>query len=304
MADGPKNIAASVKARLLAMSRKEGRALDLLLVRFALERLLFRLSISSHRDNYILKGGMLVTQWLEHGNRETRDIDFLGFGADDEETIKPIFAEIMSIETGDGLFFDIENLAASTIRDEMEYGGIRLKTSAYLERTRVPVTLDIGFGDALADATQTIDYPSLLAMEQPKIRSYPPETVIAEKFQAIVALGLANGRMKDFYDLWSIPKSLRIEERALDAAIAATFKRRDTPIPIERPVGLSVEMAEDDAAKQRWKAFVTSIDLPLVELAEVIDGIWATLEASCIRLGKRGGKSDRPAPTGADLPSD
>lgn len=129
MADGPKNMAASVKARLLAMSREEGRAFDLLLVRYALERLLFRLSISPHRENYILKGGMLVTQWLEHSNRETRDIDFLGFGADDEEAIKAIFAEIMSTQTGDGLVFDIEDLAASTIRDEMEYGGIRLKTS-------------------------------------------------------------------------------------------------------------------------------------------------------------------------------
>jgi predicted nucleotidyltransferase component of viral defense system len=286
MADGPKNMAASVKARLLAMSREEGRAFDLLLVRYALERLLFRLSISPHCENYILKGGMLVTQWLEHGNRETRDIDFLGFGADDEEAIKAIFAEIMSTETCDGLVFDIENLAASTIRDEMEYGGIRLKTSAYLERTRVPVTLDIGFGDALADATQTIDYPSLLAMEQPKIRSYPPETVIAEKFQAIVALGLANGRMKDFYDLWSIPKSLKIERQALDAAIAATFERRDTPVPIERPVGLSAEMAEDDAAKQRWKAFIASLDLPLIELKQVIDEIWATLQPSCTKLGQ------------------
>ncbi|WP_298305647.1 nucleotidyl transferase AbiEii/AbiGii toxin family protein [uncultured Erythrobacter sp.] len=284
MADGPRNMAASVKARLLAMAREEGRAFDLLLVRYALERLLFRLSVSPHRENYILKGGMLVTQWLEHGNRETRDIDFLGFGADDEEAIKAIFAEIMSTETGDGLVFDIENLAASTIRDEMEYGGIRLKTSAYLERTRVPVTLDIGFGDALADATQTIDYPSLLAMEQPKIRSYPPETVIAEKFQAIVALGLANGRMKDFYDLWSIPKSLKIERQALDAAIAATFERRDTPVPIERPVGLSAEMAEDDAAKQRWKAFIASLDLPLIELKQVIDEIWTTLQPSCTKL--------------------
>jgi predicted nucleotidyltransferase component of viral defense system len=286
MADGPKNMAASVKARLLAMSREEGRAFDLLLVRYALERLLFRLSISPHRENYILKGGMLVTQWLEHSNRETRDIDFLGFGPDDEEAIKAIFAEVMSTEAGDGLVFDIENLAASTIRDEMEYGGIRLKTSAYLERTRIPVTLDIGFGDALADVTQTIEYPSLLAMEQPKIRSYPPETVIAEKFQAIVALGMANGRMKDFYDLWSIPKSLKIERQALDAAIAATFERRDTPIPIERPVGLSAEMAEDDAAKRRWKAFIASLDLPLIELKQVIDEIWATLEPSCTKLGQ------------------
>lgn len=286
MADGPKNLAASVKARLLIMSREQGRAFDLLLVCFALERLLFRLSLSPHRENYVLKGGMLVTQWLKHDNRETRDIDFLGFGPDDAATITTIFAEIMSIEAGDGLVFDVDGIATGSIREEMEYGGIRLKTAAYLERTRIPVTLDIGFGDALADATQTIDYPSLLDMGRPIVRSYPPETVIAEKFQAIVALGLANGRMKDFHDLWSVPKCLAIKEGALDAAIAATFERRETPIPLERPVGLSAEMAQDAAARQRWKAYIASLNLQAVELGQVLDDIWATLEPSCIRLGK------------------
>lgn len=286
MADGPKNIAASVKARLLAMAREQGRVFDILLVRFALERLLFRLSRSAHRDNYVLKGGMLVTQWLEHDNRETRDIDFLGFGPDDQDAIKAIFAEIMSIEAGDGLVFDVDALAASAIREEMEYGGIRLKTNACLERTRIPVTLDIGFGDALADATQNIDYPSLLGMERPSIRIYPPEAVIAEKFQAVVALGLVNGRMKDFHDLWAVPRSLPVRKEALDAAIAATFARRETPVPQERPVGLSVAMAEDAAAQQRWKAYLASLELPPIELGQVIDEIWAGLEPSCARLGK------------------
>lgn len=286
MAEGPKNVAASVKGRLLNLSRQQGRGFDTLLVRFALERLLFRLSQSLHRNDYVLKGGMLVTQWLDHDNRETRDIDFLGFGADEEAAIKAIFAEIMTIDAADGLVFDVDALAASAIREEMEYGGVRLKTSAYLERTRIPVTLDIGFGDALADATQSIDYPSLLGMEQPNIRSYPPEAVIAEKFQAVVALGLANGRMKDFYDLWAVPKSLPIGEAALDAAIAATFARRETAIPRLRPVGLSAAMAEDAAAQQRWKAYVASLELPPVELGQVIDEIWANLEPSCTRLVK------------------
>lgn len=286
MVDGPKNMAASVKARLLTMARKQGRAFDLLLVRFALERLLFRLSLSPHRNNYVLKGGMLVSQWLEHDNRETRDIDFLGFGPPDEVAITAIFAEIMALDTGDGLVFDVGALATSAIREEMEYGGIRLKTFAYLERTRIPVTLDVGFGDALTDATLTIDYPSLLDMEQPKIRSYPPETVIAEKFQALVALGLANGRMKDFHDLWAVPKALAIEKDALDAAIAATFERRETPIPQERPVGLSVAMADDPAAQQRWKAYLASLEQPHLELGQVIDEIWTVLEPSCARLAK------------------
>lgn len=284
MADMPKNIAASVKQRLLNMARAQGRGFDILLVRFALERLLFRLSQSAHRDNYILKGGMLVTQWLDHDNRETRDADFLGFGEADVETIKTIFAEIMAIAGDDGLDFDTGALTATAIREEMEYGGIRLKTNAYLERTRIPVTLDIAFGDALSDASQTLDYPSLLGMERPNIRAYPPAQVIAEKFQAVVALGLANGRMKDFYDLWAIPKAMLIDDHALDTAIAATFERRATPIPKERPTGLSAAMAEDAAAQQRWRAYIESLELPVPDFTDVLEDIWALLTPSCARL--------------------
>jgi predicted nucleotidyltransferase component of viral defense system len=284
MADAPKNIAASVKQRLLNMARAQGRGFDILLVRFALERLLFRLSQSAHRENYILKGGMLVTQWLDHDNRETRDADFLGFGEADVETIKAIFAEIMAITSEDGLDFDIGAIAATTIREEAEYDGIRLKTFAYLGRTRIPVTLDIAFGDVLADASQTVDYPSLLDMERPSIRTYPPAQVIAEKFQAMVALGLANGRMKDFYDLWAIPKALPIDDQALDTAIAATFERRTTPVPKERPSGLSAAMAEDAAAQQRWRAYVESLELPVPDFTDVLEDIWALLAPSCVRL--------------------
>ena len=284
MADPPKNRAASVKQRLLNMARAQGRGLDILLVRFALERLLFRLSRSAYRDRYVLKGGMLVTQWLDHDNRETRDADFLGFGESDAETIKAIFAEIMAITSDDGLDFDTKALTATAIREDMEYGGIRLKTSAYLERTRIPVTLDIAFGDALVDGAQNIDYPSLLDMERPNIRAYPPAQVIAEKFQAVVALGLANGRMKDFYDLWAVPKAMGIEEKALDTAIAATFERRATPIPTVRPVGLSAAMAEDAQAQRRWRAYVESLELEAPDFADVLDDIWALLAPSCVRL--------------------
>ena len=287
MVDRSKNVAASVKDRLLNMARAQGRGFDILLVRFALERLLFRLSRSPHRNNYILKGGMLVTHWLEHDNRETRDMDFLGFGADEQEAIRAIFSEIMAVDTDDGLVFDIEALAASRIREEIEYGGIRLKTSAYLERTRIPVTLDIGFGDALADPGQSIDYPSILGMEQPNIRSYPPEAVIAEKFQAVVALGLANGRMKDFYDLWAVPQTQPLVPDALDAAIAATFERRGTAIPLECPIGLSTAMSQDAQTQRRWLAYVSSLDLAVPDFGDTLETIWAMLRQSCERLAGR-----------------
>lgn len=284
MADRTANIAASVKQRLLNISREQGRGFDLLLVRFALERLLFRLSKSQFRDRFILKGGMLVTQWFDHDNRETRDIDFLGFGSDEPEAVRSIFAEIMLIKCDDGLMFDIDAITATPIREAMEYGGIRLRTVAYLEKTRIPIVLDIGFGDALADPGQTIDYPSILGMDRPNIRSYPPASVIAEKFQAVVALGLVNGRMKDFYDLWAVPKALEIEAAALDAAIATTFERRGTPVPTERPAGLSEAMAQDPTAQQRWRAYVESLDLPAEDFRSVLDEIWEMLGTSCARL--------------------
>ena len=162
--------------------------------------------------------------------------------------------------------------------------GIRLKTSAYLERTRIPVTLNIGFGDALADASQSIDYPSLLGMEQPNIRSYPPEAVIAEKFQAVVALGLVNGRMKDFYDLWAIPQTQSLGSDALDAAISATFERCGTAIPLECPTGLSRVMAQDAQAQRRWLAYVSSLELTAPDFGETLESIWAMLQPSCERI--------------------
>lgn len=284
MADRTANIAASVKQRLLNISREQGRGFDLLLVRFALERLLLRLSKSQFRDRFILKGGMLVTQWFAHDNRETRDIDFLGFGSDQPEAVRSIFGEIMQIKCDDGLMFDIDAITAIPIREAMEYGGIRLRTAAYLEKTRIPIVLDIGFGDALADPGQTIDYPSILGMDRPNIRSYPPASVIAEKFQAVVALGLVNGRMKDFYDLWAVPKALEIEATALDAAIATTFERRGTPVPTERPAGLSEAMAQDPTAQQRWRAYVESLDLPAEDFRSVLNEIWEVLGTSCARL--------------------
>jgi predicted nucleotidyltransferase component of viral defense system len=235
----PANIAASVRQRLLNIARAEGQLFDVLLVRFALERLLFRLSKSNYRDRFILKGGMLVTLWLEEDNRVTRDVDFLGSGDANADNLKAAFAEIMAIECQDGLRFDVGKLTVTTIRDDMEYGGTRLQTVAYLERTQIPITLDIAFGDAVAAGPTELSYPSLLDMEPPKVRAYPPATVIAEKFQAMVALGIANSRMKDYFDLWAMPKTVSIDDKELEEAIAATFERRRTEIPADRPARLS-----------------------------------------------------------------
>jgi hypothetical protein len=284
MAKPPTNLAKSVKDRLLNISRKEGRAFDVLLVRFALERLLYRLSISNYRERFVLKGGMLVTVWIDDDNRVTRDADFLGHGDADPDKLIADFRAIMQIESDDGLTFDTDALVATAIREEMEYGGVRLKTAAYLERTRIPVTIDIGFGDAMADAAQQLDYPTLLDLPAPHIRSYPPATVIAEKFQAMVALGILNGRMKDYYDLWAIPRNLDIANDDLDAAIKATFDRRKTPIPTERPPGLSTEMIADETKQRQWRAYAASLELEGVSLESIIESVWGLVGLSCERL--------------------
>jgi predicted nucleotidyltransferase component of viral defense system len=287
MADKIVNLAASVKQRLLNIARAQGQVFDVVLVRFALERLLYRLSISDYRDRFILKGGMLVTMWVEDDNRVTRDCDFLGHGDSSEEGLKKAFAEIMALDGGDGLSFDAERLSVTAIREDMEYGGTRLRTVAYLERTRIPVTLDIAFGDALADTPRELSYPTLLDMEAPRIRTYPPATVIAEKFQAMVALGIANGRMKDYYDLWAIPKTVAISDAELDAAIAATFARRETPIPTERPPGLSADFTGDETKRRQWRAYADSIELKSVSLEEIVEAIWALVGPCCERLAAR-----------------
>jgi predicted nucleotidyltransferase component of viral defense system len=285
MAKGTSNRAASTKQRLLNLARAERRVYDVVLVRYALERLLYRLSVSDQRDRFILKGGMLVTLWVEGDNRETRDADFLGYGASDQGRLKTAFAEILSIEADDGLEFDVDGLTATTIREDMEYGGVRLRTTAYLERTRIPVTIDVGFGDALAAGASFLAYPSLLGMEAPQIRAYPPATVIAEKFHAMVALGAANGRMKDYFDLWAIPRALPIDDADLEAAIRATFARRGTGIPTARPPGLSAAFTGDEAKQRQWRAYAQSIDLEAVALEEVVEAVWALVGPSCARIG-------------------
>lgn len=284
MARPPVNIAASVKARLLRLAREERQPFDVLLVRFVLERLLYRLSMSPLRDQFILKGGLLLALWLEDSNRVTRDADFLAFGDASAERLIADFGAIMATEAEDGLVFDTKALTARPIRAEADYGGMRLSTTAYLERTRIPITIDLGFGDAVAEPAAASKLPTLLDFPDPEIRVYPPATVIAEKFHAMVTLGIANGRMKDFYDLWAIPRACAIAPDALDAAIAATFERRGTPIPSERPPGLSPAMAEDRTKQRQWGAYAASLDLEGIAFAAVLDAVWDFVGPSCKRL--------------------
>lgn len=251
------NVGASVRARLGALAREKEINLELLLVRYAHERLLYRLGQSTYRQRFILKGAMLQTIWLADPFRPTRDLDLLGHGDSEPESLRTAFREILAIECDDGVVFDLDGLSVEPIREETEYGGQRIETTARIAGARLKIRIDLGFGDAVTPDADEVAYPVLLDQPTPRIRAYPKETVVAEKLQAIVALGATNGRMKDFYDIWMMSRHFTFEAALLAKAIAATFARRRTPLPAGMPVGLSDEFATDAAAVRRWKFFTT-----------------------------------------------
>jgi Nucleotidyl transferase AbiEii toxin, Type IV TA system len=251
----PRNIGASVRARLLDRARTERADFQILLTRYALERLLYRLSVSPHRDRFILKGAMLFVTWVADPFRPTRDLDLLGHGESDIEAIAQTFRVICAQPVADdGVTFDVATLTAAPIREEVEYGGVRVRTTATIAGARIPIQVDIGFGDAITPAAIEIDYPTLLDAPTPRFRAYPVETVVAEKFEALVTLGVANSRLKDFYDLWVISQTFELRQFALVEAIQRTFERRGTVFPSTVSVGLTDESAEVWAAQ--WRAFL------------------------------------------------
>ena len=278
MAKPPTNIAASVRARLLNLARQTNQPFDVLLTRFVHERLLYRLSRSPHADRFVLKGAMLLTTWLPETARGTRDLDLLGFGDASEQRILGIFREVLAIAGDDGVAFDLDALQVGLIREELEYGGVRLRGTASLSGARIAVVVDIGFGDFVEPGLETIDYPALLDLPAPRLRAYAPETVIAEKFQAMVALGRANSRMKDFYDIWILSRTFQFRARiGLARAIAATFARRQTTIPTELPDALTSAFANDPLKQRQWAAFAGDLNDAPKQLQTVISDLTAFL---------------------------
>lgn len=256
MAREIKNVAASVQARLRNVARETGTEFQILLSRYVLERLLYRLSVSPHRDRFILKGALLFPLWLDEPFRPTRDLDLLGFGDSRPTELAEVFREIMSVEVlDDGVVFDTGAVQAAGIRDQTDYDGVRVRTQARIGSARIPVQIDVGFGDTVVPPATEVEYPVLLEAPAPRIRVYPRETVVAEKFEALVSLGGDNSRMKDFYDLWAISEQFRFDGAALAESIRATFARRGTDIPDDIPSGLSEELASSPEKEAQWRAF-------------------------------------------------
>jgi Nucleotidyl transferase AbiEii toxin, Type IV TA system len=268
----PVNLSASVLARLLNLAKQRGDDYNLLLNRFALERLLCRVAASPHADRFLLKGALLFSLWYDQPHRPTRDADLLGFGPDDAETLITTFRDISAIDLGDGMAFDPESVRAESIRDDNRYGGQRVRLTARLGTVRCALQVDVGFGDAVTPEPQTAMYPVLLDdLAAPTLKVYPVYTVIAEKYHAMVILGLANSRMKDFFDIATIAQRTHLDGATLARAIGATFTRRSTALPTQVPLALTRSFGDNDAKQRQWQAFLRKSRIAADTLPETID---------------------------------
>jgi len=274
-----KDLAASVRARLLNIAKSEGSNFNQLLVRYALERFLYRLSQSAHADRFLLKGALLFTLWYDMPHRPTRDADLLGFGASDLQSIGQTFRDIASIAVDDGITFDPESITAEDIRKEAGYAGARVVITGELAKARCKTQIDIGFGDAVTPGPVQSEYPVLLKdFPAPRLRTYPVYTVISEKLHAIALLGMTNSRIKDYLDLSVMLDRESLNMNTLAQAISATFTRRGMAVPTEVPLGLSDEFAADPSRQALWAAFVRKNDLAMIPLADVVTRIRSALE--------------------------
>ncbi|RKZ16995.1 nucleotidyl transferase AbiEii/AbiGii toxin family protein [bacterium] len=252
----PKDIGASVRARLLQISRERREDYQLVLTRYANERLLYRLSVSPYADRFVLKGATLFTLWTGVPHRATRDVDLLGLGDPSERHIRSVFAEILTLDVqDDGVLFDLDSLAAGPIREDQAYGGTRAAVIARIAGAKIRLQIDVGFGDAITPEAGAVEFPTLLDFPAPRLLAYPRETVVAEKLEAMVQLGQANSRMKDFYDLVILSQMFAFGGELVVEAIRATFERRGTPIPAHVPFALTTEFSEDLSKIAQWSAF-------------------------------------------------
>ncbi|WP_046112050.1 nucleotidyl transferase AbiEii/AbiGii toxin family protein [Aquincola tertiaricarbonis] len=277
------NAAASIRARLLNVAKAQGADFNQVLVRFALERMLYRLTLSAHADRFVLKGALLFTLWYDMPHRATRDVDLLGFGASDLVSIASVFRDIAAVEVDDGIVFDPASVAVEEIRKEAGYGGVRVVVGGELARARCRTQIDVGFGDAVTPATVASVYPVLLDdLPAPRLQAYPTYTVVAEKLDAITLLGMANSRLKDYFDLAVLVERESLDAQILTQAIRATFERRGTSLPAALPIGLTDEFAQDASRQALWRAFLNKNDLPPQPLPGVVLVLRTALAAALL----------------------
>jgi Nucleotidyl transferase AbiEii toxin, Type IV TA system len=282
-----KNVSASVHQRLLNIARNTERPFNEVLQYFAMERFLHRLSRSPNADSFVLKGALLFRVWDVPDNRATRDIDFLAYVDNSPENLAAIFREVCTIDgADDGLVFDPNTVEAQPITEDAEYGGVRTKLRGQLGRAQVVIQIDVGFGDLIHPSAIQADYPSLLGLPAPSLRMYPPETVIAEKAEAIVYLGSLNSRMKDFYDIWRLSQRFDFQGNVLCEAVKGTFRNRKTEV-IEFD-DLASDLLDAQILDNQWAAFRRKSALTgpenfsqvLVEIGRFLSPVFSSIKSN------------------------
>jgi predicted nucleotidyltransferase component of viral defense system len=276
----PANVAASVRQRLLNLSRNRGEDFNLILTWYGIERLLYRLTKTSHADQFVLKGALLFALWTGKLHRPTRDLDLLGHGTSSDQRLTEVFREVCLVDVQpDGLIFDPDSVWVAEIGATEEYQGRRVRLLAMLGKARIHLQVDVGFGDAVTPPAQELEYPTLLDFPAPRLRVYPKETVVAEKLQAMVVLGILNSRMRDFFDVWFMSKMLEFDGPMLARAIQATFERRRTAIPEVAPVALTDQFALEPDKITQWRAFLNRnrLDVGGDELRSIIQQLYRFL---------------------------
>ncbi len=268
------NIGASIRARLLNKAKAEKLDFNLLLTRYSLERMLYRLSISPQHDQFLLKGALLFDLWFDIPHRPTHDADLLGFGSPEIPHLEAGFRDICRIVVEDGIVFDPNSVKGAEIRKEANYAGVRITLVGLLDNARCTVQVDVGFGDAVVPGPDSVSYPIILSgLPEPQLRVYPRYTVVAEKLEALTSLGMLNSRMKDFFDLWVLAKHSDFDGVLLTQAVTATFERRRTELPDGIPLGLSNEFVQDAQKNKQWLAFLRKNALDFMPLGTVISDL-------------------------------
>lgn len=285
-----KNPAASVRDRLQVLHKQRGEVFDITLNRYALERLLYRLSQTEHAYHFLLKGGLLLNLLSKEPYRSTRDLDLLGHGEPDAEQLIALFKAACQWDfPEDGLTF-ANAMTSKPIKSGQKYPGIRVQLVAFLERTRIPLQVDIGFGDAVLKPYQKADFEPLLGFPRPDMHVYPAESVMAEKIHAMLFLGLATSRLKDIYDLWFLATLEAWSARRLSEAVQLTFLRRETALPTELPMMFTPRFWDDPMKLSQWRAFLKTVHAPVsTELPEILQQLqafwWPLLQA--LQQGQR-----------------
>lgn len=258
----PKDLSASVRQRLMNHAVKAKVDFQVVLAQYGCERLLYRLSRSVHAKQFTVKGALMFLVWTNEQYRPTRDLDLGSLKQYTANQLKDIFQSLCATPVAeDGLAFDAGLVEVEPIREDAEYGGTRVSLMARLGKVKIPLQVDIGFGDVVTPCAVTERFPSLLGFPTPELAMYTRETAIAEKYETIVRRGIINSRMKDYYDIWTLSENFDFEGEVLKDAIKATFRRRKTVLPLNVPDGLTSEFIEDRTKRTQWAAFVSSARL-------------------------------------------